>query len=141
MIRKKAALALQASNSYSDNATTSLLHGEHTYVNQLQSSLPSTAVSTGSHSDQGLLHTLQQLRVEVTKWAKNWGPEGSWDSIAEEWVSDIQKLHQQSEANELLNDLFMDWDNHARKGRDLLQRLQALTDDLNPITLASLTEL
>ena len=47
---------------------------------------------------------------------QNQGPEGSWDSIAEEWVSDIQKLHQQSEVNELLDDLFTDWDNHAHEG-------------------------
>ena len=43
-------------------------------------------------------------------------------------MSDIQKRHQQLEVDELLDDLFMDWDNHAHKGRDLLRRLQALND-------------
>lgn len=75
----------------------------------------------GCSSDRSLLLTLQQLRVEVTKWAKNWGPEGSWDALAEEWVTDIQKRYRQSEVNELLDDLFTDWNNHAREGRVLLR--------------------
>lgn len=144
MNRKKAALALQA-NNITHNPTTPDLpspsHGEHTHANHLRPIQPNTAGSMGCSSDRSLLLTLQQLRVEVTKWAKNWGPEGSWDALAEEWVTDIQKRYRQSEVNELLDDLFTDWNNHAREGRVLLRRLQAATEDIDPTTLNSLTEL
>lgn len=64
--------------------------------------------------------------MDIEEWAKGWGPECEWDSTAEDWVANIQKLPRQ-EAKEQLDDLFVDWRMHARDGRELLKRVKSLT--------------
>lgn len=91
----------------------------------------------GEASALALMRIQQQLRVDISQWEtlSSWGPESEWNVIAEEYIEMCAALPSKDNAKRELANLFKEWDDHAKRGRELIWKLKTLTCDLEPMSL------
>lgn len=67
--------------------------------------------------------TVEAVRLAISEWQFNWGPEGSW----EKHCNDRLRLHQEQEsACRAVDDFFSSCETHAQAGQDILGDLRNL---------------
>ncbi|KIK40550.1 hypothetical protein CY34DRAFT_87143 [Suillus luteus UH-Slu-Lm8-n1] len=68
--------------------------------------------------------TMQAVRLAVSEWQFNWGPESSW----EKHFNDQLQLHQERPSHSAVDNFFSLCDTHVQAGREILRDLRDLVN-------------